>query len=426
MRPNTNIRKGSPKTGTLAGTKRNRYQDRVSPRGSTTKQRKQISIFDTSVIFDMKLSLLQEKGASEDFKRYRKDILKPGKWVTSTLEGPRYWRCTLQDLQLLVECFNRAKQKNNTFNLCWGHGDPSTGIVDPRDIITPIENLELDASGTLWCDFQIRKDQAAKYDLSNPGLKVSVRVARPWMSGTGEWFPMMLLHVAIVDLPVMQDQQRFVELSQALANLSLPLGRGLNMLDLQTIVDAFNELLAPFGIKFPDSVTEENFADVLDMVLNMWRAQNGQTDSSSTDPNAPPADPNAGSTDPNANMSQHADLSQKLDMILKDNASMKQQIFDLSQGMANSKKTAFDSAVDRLGAAGNIDAKMVLKLKGNGPAWGYNVELLAPFGETQIVDMGQRAKGFAQSKAPGVNGQHGGRPSADAIKAGALELGAKY
>lgn len=360
--------------------------------------------------------------------RLVKDILRTGCWrIGADSEGAaRWWTVTEEMLDQIEASFVAARAAGNEFNLCWGHGDPQTGQVDARDTLYPLDQVFREGD-TLWASVYVDLETAT--ELRKPGRRVSVRIVENWIDGKGNTFPLALVHVALVDQPVMNGQGPFINL----ANTS-PAGRdegerrggpsatnGLPTLrpgatslpqkgtremtvTLEPTVDLINELFTECdsGLSIPEGTTEENFDEVLVMLRSMWDARRG------TDPEEDPEGSNSGTStktrpapNPESSAQPPADLANTV-------RQLEGQVHDLSQQLAQFRtegaRAAYTARLEALARAGRINARAVISLTQTGANHGYDLSLLAPFEELQMVDMHRRAKGLSTGNAPAIEG----------------------
>lgn len=355
---------------------------------------------------------LREPGGART--RLVKDILRTGRWNVGTNPdgSPRYWVVSRETLGQLADAFRRATSRGVAVNLVWGHGDPHTRLVDPRNVIAPLDQV-FPVGETLWATVYV--DPATALLLRRPGKLVSVRVADDWRDGQGYRYPLMLLHVALVDQPVVPGQGPFRDLALPAASAASPRrppvrkpprlsprssirslprfsGAPFMPITLEPTVAAFNRLLDPAGLALPDSVTADNFDDVLAMVMNLYDQQTADTS---------PADPGAVVTPTDLDNSHAGSESRDLQQTLLDLAG---QVRDLSSQVATLRtagaQQAFTARLRTLAATGQINARTVSSLTQTGEAHGWDLSLLAPFEDLQMIDMQRKAKPHASSRPP--------------------------
>ncbi len=332
--------------------------------------------------------------------RVVKDVLRVGRWKTgATMAGPTFWEVKPQTLRTLADQYRLAQSRGISHNLVKGHGDPHSGAVHADDLVSPLDQVFV-ANDTLWVSAYVTPAEART--LCNPAQKVSVRVMEHWLDGAGRSYPLMLLHVALVDEPVVDSQGPFRQLglsatAKPASSHPFSIGDLAMPIDLPRLRAVVNTLLAYWDLSLPESTTEATFADDLDALVQQVVAQETDT----------PAD-EAADAQPEAN-----DLSHTV-------AGLTQQLRDLAQTVAALRQTppatsspteadasgrgAFDTRLNSLAMAGNIDAKTLTKLKRVGEAHGWDLALLEPFQDVRMIDMSRVAQSLATNTPPTVPG----------------------
>ena len=320
--------------------------------------------------------------------RLVKDVLRTGRWMAGVNDdgSPRWWIVTRPVLQQIEDCFDAARRAGNAFNLCWGHGDPHTRLVDSRDAIAPLDQVFLEGN-TLWATVYVDAWTAA--DLRQAARQVSVRVVENWQDGAGRSYALALLHVAIVDLPVLTGQGPFLDLAHASPSL-----KGKVTMDFETQRRLWTRALAALGLTLPDDLTEETLPVVVDALLASLDEEQQPPDATGAAQAATlPPDRGAsaaGSTDLGPLLSgigeQIRDLSQRIDLMRTDDA-----------------RSRFTSRLQDLAQAGRINARAVTSLAQTGAAHGWDLSLLAPFEDVQMIDLGRRGERLATGAPPLVS-----------------------
>jgi hypothetical protein len=346
--------------------------------------------------------------------RLVKDVLRVGRWkVGQDAQGqPVWWAVTRTTLGEIARQFQLAQSRGIAQNLVWGHGDPATRIVDPRDLIAPLDQVFVEGD-TLWVSAYVSPQRAR--ELRNPAHKVSVRVMENWSDGAGREYPIMLLHVAVVDQPVLDSQGPFVDLANHLLCL---FSKGTNMaLDFQRTFDAVNTLLGLLGLSLPESTTEENFNDTLDMLVSMLESQNpaGSPDDGE-DGHSP-----GGTTESPGTPPTQTEMSRQLHGLARQVKSLSLQLSTL-RGQGG--RPIFLERVKSLAAQGVITAREVGQLTELGMRHAWDLGLLDLAQERQAIDMGRYAKRHANPAAPSVHGLTPALSPAD-IQHGVKALGGR-
>lgn len=375
--------------------------------------------------------------------RLVKDVLRTGRWKAGrNSDGTdRYWEVTAETLEQLANQFGDSRSRGVARNLVWGHGDPETGVVDPRDIIAPLEQLFV-SNGTLWAVAYVTSEQAR--ELSNPAFKVSVRAAHDWTDGDGVQSPLALLHVAVVEQPALPGQGPFLELShrelrdcvlglfepivqpQPIAAAPtqadtagettpvLPVGG----LDPERTIRQIKELCRLLGMALPESVNASNLNDALDLLLPLMQKPEGAKDPL---PMAPGDSAGGSPHSGDSSMSEQTPLPQtpppnSLSLaeeiaaaIEKSVAPLAARITDLSDEIrlvksdkARQAEAAFQGKLTMLAARGCIDAATVTELAGIGARHGFDLSLLTPFDKVQMIDLGSSAGRHASNQPAAV------------------------
>jgi len=142
--------------------------------------------------------------------RVVKDVLRVGTWKA----GQRDWVVTEDTLKTLSNDFAAMKANGVPCNLYWGSrpdgGPGGQHAVEAKNAIAPIDQV-FTQDGVLYCSSYMTADQAKQ--LENPAHQVSVGVQPDWTAGDKTKYALALLHVAIVDQPVVTGQGPFLTLS---------------------------------------------------------------------------------------------------------------------------------------------------------------------------------------------------------------------
>ena len=317
---------------------------------------------------------LQNANPTKPMTRIVKDVLKVGRWVVGMDESndPIFWNVTRADLHIIADTFKAHTDESIRHPLCWGHGRPFDGAVDERDCVADLDNVFVEG-GTLWAASYVTPEEAM--DLQRKPRRVSVRVVPSWMDGTGKtWTGPVLLHVAIVDHPVMHNQGNFVEMSMGSVD---SMARFFNKerrdmaFTLNTWVDAINQFL-PDGSDIPTegdgAITEDNADETLALVLSLMpNVEDVTVDEPVDEPVEVAAAESAVIPDGGALDDMPVELSnnplarflnKRLGQLVDVVKSHDHQIRDMSTASANNRQDAFMSELTRLGRAG-LPAKRI-------------------------------------------------------------------
>lgn len=311
-------------------------------------------------------SILREFGAPRNIpgkRRLIKDVLRVGTWHM----GGQRWTVKPDTLAQMATNFLRRRELGNAVNIVKTHGDQSTGVVHPDDILLEVDDARI-VGDTLYVSAYVDADQH-RY-LSNSARKVSIRAADKWRDGDGQEYSTCLLHVAVVDQPIMGGQQPFRELANG--------GTGMDPL-----IEAVNMLLSALGKEpLPDTVTVENLPDVLKgMAVGMGGS--GESESSTE------ADAEVPVLDTTTEDPAMAEMSATLKQL-----SARLEKFELRDGQA-----AFDAKCVELGHAG-VPAKAIEKAKTAGKALRWDLSILAPLEDFKTIDMSRQGKAGANGEPP--------------------------
>lgn len=357
----------------------------------------------------------QAADASAPRTRLVKDVLRTGRWKVGHDERgqPVWWEVSRQTLREIARQFQLAQSRGVAQNLVWGHGDPHTKIVDPRNLIAPLDQVFVEGD-TLWASAYLPADKAR--ELRNPAHKVSVRVMENWTDGAGRAYPIMLLHVAVVDQPVLDTQGPFVDLG---LTSSTPDAEGSSMpLDYQRTLDSVNTLLALGGLEMPDTTTEDNFNDTLDMLVGMLQGDAPPEDEA--DPEAAGKSPGGTAADPGEEPPA-AEMSQQVGRLTRQVRDLCNQVARLQRGRG---RRLYLERVQDLATRGHISAREVNHFHALGERFGWDLALLDAAGERQAIDMGRYARRGAQPHAPRTHGVQPNLSPAE-LKEGVAALGGR-
>jgi len=320
--------------------------------------------------------------------RLVKDVLRVGRWKVGQDERgqPVWWEVTRDTLRSIAREFSLAQSRGVAQNLVWGHGDPLTRIVDPRDLIAPLDQVFVEGD-TLWVSAYVTPEQAR--DLRNPARKVSVRVMENWSDGAGRHYPIMLLHVAVVDQPVLAGQGPFVDLANPSHSL-LPEGTSMP-LDYQRTFDAVNVLLELQGLELPETTTEENFNDTLDTLVATLQGE--KVDAPDKDPDVviegePAAD-------------EDAQLGLRVEALGR---RVKDLALQLRQLRSQRGRSAYVARVKDLALRGHLSAREVQQFTRLGARHGWDLALLDVAESRHSIDLTRYARRTATSSPPAVRG----------------------
>jgi len=329
----------------------------------------------------------QLSNPDKQMTRVCKDVLRVGRWKVGYTDSgdPVFWEVTPQVLNELELNFAKQKKKGIEHPLCWGHVEQGKADIDSREVLSQIDEVKV-IDDTLWISTYVNPVQSTT--LQNTKRQVSIGSLSEYEDGAGETFPgWSLIHVAVVEHPVVHAQNGFVQLS--LMNTNNAKGKR-KMFTLEPWVKALNSFL-PAGSDIPlegdGAITEDNADEMLALVMSLTgnKPAEESSEEGSADGEGEVAEivPDTGDTpaieelpvemqnqirkDP-ALLSVFKHFTGKL-------SKAQNELALLQASERKSKKDAYESQVDRMGKAG-LDGVTVLDLKKRGQSMGYDLSLL--------------------------------------------------
>jgi hypothetical protein len=312
--------------------------------------------------------------------RLVKDVLKVGRWKVGASETFDF---TAEVLAECVKSHQLLTARGWQVNLCNTHGDQTTGVVHPDDLIAPLDRVVFDEStGTLWASTYVTPAQAAK--LRQPTAKTSPRVYRDYRDGANRLYPFALGHVAVVDQPVIPGQFPFIDMANQ---------QGSTM-DFAALLELVNQLL-PEGVALPEDTDESNLVERLTLILSTLSGAMGE-------PTEPPAEePVMGEGElPNDPAPADMDLKQLRSLVMD----MSHQLKSLKKADAKQRETAFTDRLKGLAKAGVLDGKGVTAWLGFGSRSGWDLSLLDSIPGAKAIDLSNHAQRHASPHAPATSG----------------------
>lgn len=344
----------------------------------------------------------QSANPDKPMTRVVKDVLRVGRWNIGGTAEPSMLDVDDEFLTALAESVRLQQSSGHAINLTLSHGDAAL-TVDSTDIYAPIDAAAVN-DGVLWVASYVTPNQAKQ--LSNPACKVSPGFQFNYVDGSGLRHPLALLHVAVVDRPVVGGQGPFV----VMANASPTQGMKGKSMDFALLKEAINAILAAGNLgALADDVNEQNIVERLTGMASVIKAMSG---ASPDDPAAPEADPAAGGegmanalTGAVGKMSNSATIQALIERAV--GAAVKplqQQVVAMSNelrahkaGAVKNAREAFDTEVRRLGASGVSAAVLQEKIELAATA-GWDMRLLN--GLTPTVSMSNTGKAGATADPP--------------------------
>lgn len=332
----------------------------------------------------------QAANPTKPMTRLVKDVLRVGKWKVWLSEDKSVeWNVTPQVLRRLVKNFDLAKSNGLRFNLIYGHGDPVTKIVSARDLITPLDSARI-VGDRLFVTTYANVEQAMS--LSNPANQVSVRAVENWVDGQDRTYDLILLHVGVVDTPIVDGQLPFMDLAIPATSTNKEKGK----MDFAKLVELLNKLLNMVGLALPDEVTEETLIPTLEVMISTAEKLQGggETEEAATEGEEPPPPES-----PN-------------DMALSI-TELKKMVMDLSNEVRSRKvadaKASYDGELKTLFENGNIDAATQLLWQQQGAKLSYDLSILSPLKGLKMVDLKKKNRTAKTPAPPSVS------PGAEAL-----------
>lgn len=229
-----------------------------------------------------------------------------------------------------------------------------------------------------------------------PGPKLEELIQEPcpvspdirWnvVDGTGKTWPVALMHVALVDHATINKQNGFVQMSLADGEVITKSPKEKKTMDFAAFVESINQLLGVIkpGLSLPETVTEETFADVFAVILQMVKADESGDEGDGADAEDT-ADLLVDTGSPDA-------VSMSLGGLRKEVAKLKAMIgVSLSLGAA-SAKDKFTGDVDSM-IAGGFPAATRDALLEVGRVGGWKSTDLTPFKAMPGVSLGLKSTG---------------------------------
>jgi hypothetical protein len=371
-------------------------------------------------------------------KRVVKDIARVGTWHPSG--GP--WTITDATLRDMAHNFERMRANGNRVNLVWNHGEPGRVATDARSLIDPLDQVFVDGD-TLYATAYVKPDA---FDLSH---QVSIRAIENYRDGAGHVYPgISLLHVALVDHPIIPGQAPFRDMAQTSG--AADMAKDSKTDDMATDTegeggqggapswpDLMKKAFDKLGLVFPEDVPDDVLPWVIDSKLDDIPGGEDDEDDADTTGAGGDSDVTAdngmapyaltGSAPP-ANLSQGAaptkdlaktstptksakviakplDLAAQLAPLLNP---LHDTIKDLSarvDGIASEKiakaKTAFEEKVQVLLSGGRIKPAKKADVLATGARHAYDLAILDGY-EGSPIDMSRVARSGAKADEPAL------------------------
>lgn len=326
----------------------------------------------------------QLSNPDKQMTRVCKDVLRVGKWKVGFSESgdPIFWEVTPQVLTELELNFNKQKKKGIEHPLCWGHTEQGKSDIDSREVLSQIDEVKV-VGDTLWISSYVNPVQSVS--LQNTKRQVSIGSLNDYEDGEGEQFPgWSLIHVAVVEHPVVHAQDGFLQLSLHKPDKKT---KGTSMFTLEPTIQFINELLpaeSSIPLEGEGAITEENADEMIALVRSLLRV--GPAEESSEEP---AGDEIAEIVPDTGDTPAIEELPIEMQNQIRKNPALlsvfkhftgklskaQNELALLQASERKSKKDAYESQVDRMGKAG-LDGVTVLDLKNRGQSMGYDLSLL--------------------------------------------------
>jgi hypothetical protein len=372
-----------------------------------------------------KFSLSQQNENPEaQMTRVVKDVLRVGRWKIGHDEKgtPVFWSVTHETLDEIAENFTAQLANGVEHPLSWGHVQRGKSDIDSRDTIAQISDV-FHKDGTLYVAAYVSLTQATV--LQNSKRQVSIGATTDLTDGEGRTYPgESLVHVAIVEHPVVPGQGGFIQLSLSSEvqrkAINHPSGVKQMAFTLENWVKAVNSFL-PDGSDIPTegegAISEENADEVLAMVMSLMGkkpAEEGAGDDAGGDGGGDSGEviAEAGAVPALEEMPVEMQNKIKKDPVMLGlfnhfNAKVSSQQKELALLKATERKAksdAFDARLNEMGKAG-LDAVTILELKDLGKKNGYELSLLKPYEklcDKNLMQSHAKQLGSAEPNNPSV------------------------
>lgn len=352
-----------------------------------------------------------EQDANPDlpYTRIVKDVLPVGRKLLGYREdgSPDYWDVTPRTLSLIAEQYDRGRRLGYQANLGKTHGDDN-GLIHPDDLVAPIDRVVV-VGNCLWLSSYVTPEQA-RY-LSNPARKVSIGTMEPFTDGSGNVYPIQLIHTAITDQPVVTGQRPFMKLA---------LGPGVSSMEnFDALLAALNELITRAGgAELPDDTTAENLVDrVVGVVAGLGGTAEAETETPAEDAPETETAPLGDTEGMDAFMSLKPGqkptdsqmkalggiLSPIISPLVESVKTLSAEVKTLKADKQGEAKTRFLSHLTDMAKAG-LPAVRVEHFKKLGEKYGHDMALLDGVDKEPGVDMKRLSKKLANGDAPTVPG----------------------
>lgn len=332
-------------------------------------------------------------------KRLVKDVLRTGQWrvgVNPQTGEPMFWCVTPETLRDLALNYARCRANGVQINLCWGHGAADRIGVDPRDLIAPIDQVFV-AGNRLWVTSFVTPQQAI--DLQNPVYQTSIRALENYLDGAGNHYPLALLHVAIVDHPVVGNQGPFLDMANYILALTNPPESGAQTMDEQMLT-LWQRAFALLGLTLPDDADPDTLPAVIDSMLSSLESGSDAAadDTEGMDRTGRTVVTPDDGTNPYALTSSAVpgDVSHALSLMLRPMAAQLRDLANTVSGLVSEKSTAarsaYEARLNELLRRGHVRPSRKPHYLELGARHAYDLSILGLLDDARVIDMGSRAR----------------------------------
>lgn len=322
-------------------------------------------------------SFVELSSVEFDTPRYKKEVLRVGKWNAQGHE----LNITKDILKTALDSHRKMMNHGVCVPFIWNHK-----AHEARDRIGDVIDLELSQDGEkLFAIVTAPLEEDARR-LKKVNKEVSVRLEREWQDGSFNKYPYAITHIGAVNSPVVAKQtDGFVTLSlieeqKPMGNESTPVeetteNTGIENGDATSMeVSEVKELLKmAAGLEFPPEVdTKKELMIAVKMALN----PPGSSSAESEQTQAVELPVDAASDMSLVTLPKAKELLRQVQM---QNKQLQDQVAaDRSRRLSEAEKT-FDLSLTKLMQEGRVNPSQQLKLKDAGKASGFNLSLLEPF-----------------------------------------------
>lgn len=316
----------------------------------------------------------EQQAQNPDAKMTRvvKDFLKVGNWTCGTNNGhAEDWDITHDQLTLAAKTFKTLRENGHKPKLYWGNFRSDVNSqheVATQDEIAEIDDVIVDGEEAYLLAY-VSPGEAKR--LENSSLEVSPQIATEWTDSKRRRYENALMHVAIVDHPVILGQGKFLTLSadgkkNSTARVLTLANEGSGSHDKGNAdMTLLEKLKAKFA--FGDDVTADNIDAMIEAKIN--------------------AKPTP-TSDPTATPGASADVKQLAATVAKQGElvlSLSNQVAELLKKDHQSQEDAYKGELKRLMDGGNINRAIHDHQLAVGKAHQWDLAMLKGFGVVRTL-----------------------------------------